>query len=137
MPLEERMIRMKIEHIALYTNRLEAMKTFYTDFFNGQAGPKYVNPGKRFASYFLSFDSGARLELMQQDGINGVPGRDTRRLGLIHFAFSVGSRQAVDELTETLRNRGFRIASEPRTTGDGYYESCVADPDGNLVEITV
>ena len=137
MPLEERMIPMKIEHIALYTDRLEAMKAFYTNFFNGQASQKYVNSGKRFASYFLAFDSGARLELMQQDGINGVSGRDNRRLGLIHFAFSVGSPQAVDELTEKLRNRGFRIASEPRTTGDGYYESCVADPDGNLVEITV
>lgn len=126
---------MKIEHIALYTNRLEAMKQFYSEFFNGQANQKYVNPDKGFASYFISFDSGARLELMEKQGLASSEA-ERLRTGFIHLAFAVGSKERVNELTETLRFAGFEVVSEPRTTGDGYYESCIADPDGNLVEIT-
>ncbi|WP_346352921.1 VOC family protein [Azotosporobacter soli] len=127
---------MKIEHIALYTQRLEEMKNFYTRYFSGQSNDKYVNARKGFSSYFISFSSGARLELMQQEGITPAATNNKQRLGLIHFAFSVGSRAAVDALTETLRTQGFKVTGEPRSTGDGYYESCIADPDGNLVEIT-
>jgi lactoylglutathione lyase len=126
---------MKIEHIALWTTKLEALKDFYTTYFSATAGEKYHNPTKQFTSYFLSFDSGARLEIMARPEVEQHPG-DAYRKGLIHWAMSVGSKEKVDQLTEQLRNDGFEIIGEPRTTGDGYYESVVADPDGNLVEIT-
>ncbi|CAD5258685.1 MULTISPECIES: VOC family protein [unclassified Imperialibacter] len=126
---------MKIEHIALWTTKLEELKDFYTTYFGAKAGEKYHNPTKQFTSYFLSFDSGTRLEIMARPDVEQHPG-DAYRKGLIHWAMSVGSKEKVDQLTEQLRNDGFEIIGEPRTTGDGYYESVVADPDGNLVEIT-
>lgn len=124
---------MRIEHIALYTNHLEEMKAFYLQYFEGKANDKYVNAKKGFASYFISFASGARLELMAQQGIG-----ETRNsgIGFIHLAFSAGSKEAVDALTKKLQEDGFQKVSGPRTTGDGYYESAILDPDGNLVEIT-
>jgi lactoylglutathione lyase len=127
---------MKIEHIAIWTTQLEALKDFYTNYFRATAGEKYHNPTKQFSSYFLSFEAGSRLEIMERPEVEEHPG-DAYRKGLIHFAMSVGSKEKVDKLTEQLRNDGFEIIGEPRTTGDGYYESVVADPDGNLVEITV
>ncbi|WP_339792763.1 MAG: VOC family protein [Imperialibacter sp.] len=126
---------MKIEHIALWTTKLEELKDFYTTYFAATAGEKYHNPTKQFTSYFLSFDSGARLEIMARPEVELHPG-DAYRKGLIHWAMSVGSKEKVNQLTEQLRKDGFEIIGEPRTTGDGYYESVVADPDGNLVEIT-
>jgi lactoylglutathione lyase len=129
---------MIIEHVALWTRDLEALKAFYVHYFGGKANEKYVNPRKNFESYFISFDSGARLELMQMPAIplslNDVEAQFT---GLIHLAISVGSQLKVDSLTEQLRTNGYRIVGEPRTTGDGYYESVVLDPDGNRIEITV
>jgi lactoylglutathione lyase len=129
---------LKIEHIAIWTNDLERLKSFYEKYFHILVGEKYVNPKKGFESYFLSFDSGCRLEIMTMPGINP---RDKDVLkqfqGLTHYAISVGSKEKVDSLTEVLRTDGFQIVGEPRTTGDGYYESVVLDPDGNRVEITV
>lgn len=129
---------MHIEHIALWTHDLERQRAFYSRYFGGSAGEKYRNLRTGFESYFLTFDSGARLELMQMPGIpanaNDIAKQAT---GWIHIAFSVGSREAVDSLTERLRADGYRIIGEPRTTGDGYYESSALDPDGNRVEITI
>jgi lactoylglutathione lyase len=127
---------MKLEHTALWVTDLEKSRDFYTRFFGGQANAKYVNPQTGFESYFITFDSGARLELMRKPAIP----QDTRdieqqRTGYIHVAFSAGSRLAVNELTENLRASGYRVVGEPRQTGDGYYESCVLDPEGNRVEI--
>ena len=127
---------MKIEHVALWTQNLERMRDFYVEFFDGKSNAKYTNPKKGFESYFITFNSGARLEIMRQATIpanrNDV---DEQYIGLIHVAMSVGSRAGVDELTNELRAAGYRVVSEPRETGDGYYESCVLDPDGNRVEI--
>lgn len=126
---------MRIEHIAVWTNQLEAMRAFYTEWFGAESGPKYINPAKGFESCFLSFDEGPRLELMTAPGLEGpfvVP-----CVGYAHLAVSVGSEWAVREKTEQLRAAGFEVAGEPRTTGDGYYESVVLDPDGNRIEITV
>jgi len=127
----------KIEHAALWVRDLEAMKDFYAEYFEGRPGEKYGNRQTGFESYFLSFDGGARLELMRMPGIpqsqNDV---DAQFTGLIHLAFCAGSREAVDALTERLRAAGFRVAGEPRATGDGYYESVVLDPEGNRLEIT-
>lgn len=114
------------------------MKDFYCKWFNLAAGTKYVNPAKNFSSYFLSFDSGARLELMQMEGIpatmNDIYAQFT---GLIHIAISVGSVEKVNSITAEMKEAGVQILGEPRLTGDGYYESVVADIEGNRIEITV
>jgi len=129
---------MKIEHIAIWVNDINAMKSFYEKYFNAKAGDKYHNPNKKFTSYFLSFDTGARLELMYQASIpQNENDLDKQYIGLIHFAISVGSKVIVDELTNQLRNDGFQVIGEPRTTGDGYYESVVLDPENNRIEITI
>lgn len=129
---------MKIEHLAIWTNQLEELRSFYIKYFGAISNEKYHNPKKQFNSYFLSFDGGARLELMQM--IN-IPGNKNDAMlqatGLAHFAMSVGSKEKVDEMTEQLRSDGFTIVGEPRWTGDGYYESVVFDPDRNRIEITI
>jgi lactoylglutathione lyase len=129
---------MIIEHLAIWTQQPEQMRDFYTHFFGARSGERYHNPTKQFSSYFLSFDSGARLELMQMPGI--IPnGNDNLQqyTGLAHFAISTGTKENVDRLTETIRAAGYAVLGEPRWTGDGYYESVVADPDKNRIEITI
>jgi lactoylglutathione lyase len=127
---------MHINHIAIWVNDLEKMKEFYYTFFNGQPNEKYRNESTGFASYFISFDHGARLELMS---IKFRKEKQTSQdsIGIAHIALSVGSVQMVDSLTQRIHAAGFALVSAPRTTGDGYYESVVCDPEGNLVEITV
>lgn len=128
---------MKIEHIAIWTHDLEKLKGFYVKYFHAQPGERYFNPKKNFSSYFLSFQGGSRLELMNMPGIPQSRSDPYEQFtGFIHIAISVGSKEAVNQLTELLRQDGFKIAGEPRTTGDGYYESVVLDPDGNRLEIT-
>ncbi|MCD8183412.1 MAG: VOC family protein [Bacteroides sp.] len=124
---------MRIHHITIWTFRLEEMKEFYTRYFKGTSNEKYVNPKKGFTSYFIRFDSGADLELMSRTDIQNTP-IEENRLGLTHFAFALGSKEEVLLLTETLRTDGYTIAGEPRTSGDGYFESVVLDPDGNRIE---
>jgi len=128
---------MNIEHLAIWANDLEKMKAFYLEFFSLSSNEKYHNPKKQFSSYFLSFASGARLELMHRPDIAALMKQAGETLGLAHFAVSVGSKEKVDSLTERIRESGYTIVGEPRTTGDGYYESVIADPEGNLVEITI
>ena len=128
---------MKIEHIAIWVSDLEQMRKFYENYFAAKAGVKYVNPKKNFSSYFLSFEEGARLELMHKPEILAPDTIEKEHLGFIHFAISVGSKAKVDALTEELRKDGFKITGEPRTTGDGYYESVVLDPEENRIEITM
>lgn len=127
---------MKIEHIAIWVSDIEKIRRFYEQYFNAKAGGKYVNLKKKFTSYFLSFTEGARLELMQKPEISKEVNQE-EYLGFIHFAISVGSKEKVDSLTEKLKQDGFKITGEPRTTGDGYYESVVLDPEGNRIEITI
>lgn len=124
---------MKLTHAALWTTQLEELRDFYTQYFDGTSGEKYVNPAKGFESYFVRFGDGAALEIMRS--IHVTERSDGVRLGWCHIAFEAGDRDAVNTLTERLRKDGYRIVSEPRVTGDGFYESSVADPDGNLVEI--
>lgn len=129
---------MKIEHIAIWTNDLNRLKAFYEKYFGAQSNSLYTNEKKQFQSYFLSFDSGARLEIMQRTDIE-IPNHISKKMytGYAHIAVSVGSEKKVDDLTKKLREDGYQILGEPRRTGDGYYESVVTDPDGNRVEITV
>lgn len=124
---------MQLHHLALWTFRLEELKEFYTRYFGGTSNEKYINPKKGFASYFIYFDDGAALELMSRRDIQNVPVEENRQ-GLTHFAFSFPSREEVMRLTEQLRADGYTVAGEPRTSGDGYFESVVLDPDGNRIE---
>jgi lactoylglutathione lyase len=129
---------MKIEHIALWVNNLELIREFYQTYFNASSNDKYINSTKGFESYFLSFAEGARLEIMHMRSIPPClhePGE--QHTGLIHFALSLGSRAAVDRLTTRLKEDGHTVVDGPRTTGDGYYESVVLDPEGNRIELTV
>ena len=125
---------MKIEHVAVWIKDLVTMRDFYMKYFSATSNELYSSTRRPFWSYFLTFESGARLELMME------PGRDHSTTcgltGLAHIAFSVGSRASVDALTDRLRKDGIRVTSDPRTTGDGYYESTILDPEGNTLEIT-
>jgi lactoylglutathione lyase len=128
---------MTIEHIAIWTLDLEKMKAFYLSFFDLTSNEKYYNPHKKFSSYFLSFKNGARIELMHRPDITEFIEKTDSKLGFTHFAIAVGSKKKVDALTELIRKKGYNVIGEPRTTGDGYYESVISDPEGNLIEITV
>lgn len=127
---------MKLEHAALWTADLERCKEFYVRYFDASYGKIYLNKNKEFSSYFLSFSTGARLEIMHNPSIGTKGAFSGEYLGVAHLAFCTGSRQAVGLLTERLRSDGFTIVEGPRETGDGYYESVVLDPDGNRLEIT-
>ena len=124
---------MKIDHVALWVTDLELVKAFYEKYFEAKVGDRYHNPKTRFSSYFLSFDEGSRLELTNKKHLSP---RIADALGYGHIALAVGDREAVDAKTAQLVADGFPLLSGPRTTGDGYYESVVQDPEGNLVEIT-
>ena len=126
---------MRIDHIALCVRDLEAMRDFYTRHFGATSGELYHNPRTGLRTYFLAFDGGARVELMQKPG--ALPGGSELREGWAHLSFALGSREAVDATTERLRAAGCAVESGPRVTGDGYYESCVLDPEGNRVELLV
>ncbi len=134
---------MYIEHAALWTQDLQRLTAFYVEYFQAVAGQPYFNPRRQFASYFLSFSSGARLELMSAPTLpppsGSAPTGEGRGVGVgwAHLAFATGSEVQVDALTARLRAAGYVVVDGPRRTGDGYYESVVLDPDGNRVEITV
>lgn len=129
-------ISMRIEHVAMYVNDLEAARDFFIKYLGASSNDGYHNQKTGFWSYFLSFSDGARLEIMNKPQMDDAE-KTLARTGLIHIAFSVGSRERVDELTEELKRDGYEVVSGPRTTGDGYYESCVIGIDGNQIEITV
>lgn len=129
---------MTLEHVAIWTNQLEILKEYYVKYFQGKSNEKYSNSSKDFHSYFLSFASGARLELMTMPGIPGNQ-NDTiqkQHTGIIHLAFGVDTIEEVDEKAKQLRAGGFPILSGPRKTGDGYYEFETLDPDNNRIEVT-
>lgn len=127
---------MKIEHIAMYVDDLEKTKEFFIKYFNAKSNGLYHNKNTDFKSYFLSFDEGTRLEIMTRPVLQDEE-KFLQRTGFIHLAFSLGSKEKVDELTAILKADGFEILSGPRTTGDGYYESCVLDIEGNQIELTI
>ena len=126
---------MKIEHIALYVRNLEKSQEFFCKYLNGISNDGYQNSTTGFRSYFISFNDGSRLELMNSPDISDGP-KEEKRTGYSHIAFSVGSKEEVDALTEKLSKDGYRILSGPRTTGDGYYESCIVGIEDNIIEIT-
>ena len=127
---------MKIEHIAMYVNDIEKVRDFFVKYLGGKSGDGYHNPKTDFRSYFISFDDGARLEIMNKPDLADEK-KSLNRTGFIHIAFSVGSKEHVNELTRLLHNDGYQVVSGPRTTGDGYYESCIVAVEDNQIEITV
>jgi len=125
---------MKINHVALYVNDLEKMKTFYEKYFNAKSNKMYHNQNTGLKTYFLEFDNGCRIEIMTRENLNNIK-KEANNTGYIHLAFSVGGKDTVNELTKQLENDGYKIISRPRITGDGYYESCIFDPENNQIEI--
>jgi lactoylglutathione lyase len=125
----------RLEHVAVWTTDLERLRAFYERYFGARAGAHYRSATRAgFASYFLEFsDGGCRLELMSGPGLAATAGAPA--VGYAHIALTIGSRADVEALTERMRRDGIRVVSAPRQTGDGYFESVVEDPDGNLVEI--
>ena len=126
---------MKIEHVAVYVNNLEEARDFFVKYLGGSSNDGYHNKNTDFRSYFISFGDGARLELMNKPGIEDLD-KPLNRTGYVHIAFSVGSKEKVDEITALLQKEGYEVVSGPRTTGDGYYESCIVVIEGNQIEIT-
>ncbi len=126
---------MRIEHVAMYVNDPEAVRDFFVKYLGGHSNDGYHNKTTDFRSYFISFGDGARLEIMSKPGLIDQD-KPLNRTGYAHIAFSVGSRDKVDELTERLREDGYEVVSGPRITGDGYYESCVVVIEGNQIELT-
>ncbi|AXI68155.1 VOC family protein [Streptococcus suis] len=127
---------MRIEHVAIYTQDLEGMRNFFETYFHAQSNQLYHNQKTSFKSYFLTFEDGARLEIMTRDDVVDKPSQ-LNHLGLIHLAFSLGSEEVVNELTERLVAADYPLLSGPRVTGDGYYESCVLGFEGVQIELTV
>lgn len=127
---------MTIEHIAMYVNDLEKARDFFVKYLDGKSNDGYHNKTTDFRSYFISFDDGARLEIMNKPGLIDDE-KALNRTGYIHIAFSLGSEGKVDELTARLKADGYEVVSGPRTTGDGYYESCIVGIEGNQIELTV
>ena len=125
---------MRLEHVALYVDDLEAMRAFYCDYLGATANTNYHNQKTGFQSYFLSFESGARVEIMSHPE-SVTSDRQLRSLGYIHLSFSLGSREAVDQKTRELAEAGVVVIGQPRQTGDGYYESVILDPEGNQIEL--
>ncbi len=128
---------MKIDHIAIWTNNLERLRDFYVKYFNARSNEKYVNSKRSFESYFLSLDSGSRIELMYLPSLLETEKSGPLLIGYAHIAIGVGSKENVDEITLRMQSDGHALVSGPRYTGDGYYESVMLDPDGNQLEITI
>lgn len=126
---------MYIEHIAMYVKELERARDFFIKYFNATSNEGYYNKTTGFRSYFLSFNEGARLEIMNKPKMEDTE-KTLTHTGYIHIAFSVGSKEEVNKLTEKIRKDGYSVISGPRVTGDGYYESCIIGIEGNQIEIT-
>lgn len=127
---------MNISHIAIWVKDIENIKNFYVKYFNCKCNDKYINNKKGFESYFLSFENGSKIEIMNIKDINEL-NKENNFYGFAHIAISVRSKYKVDSLTEELKNDGYIISSNPRTTGDGYYESVILDPENNKIELTI
>lgn len=126
---------MKIDHLAMYINDLEATKEFFIRYFGATANEMYHNPKTGLKTHFLTFEDGSRLEIMTRPDVIDTE-KNVLQNGYIHLAFSVGGKDKVDTLTEILRTNGYQVISGPRMTGDGFYESCILGPENNQIEIT-
>ena len=128
---------MKLEHVAIWAVDIELMRAFYEKYFGARSSARYVNETKKFTSYFLTFPGGGRLELMHRPDIQRIPDSQASPefIGYAHLGVELRDRSAVDALTKRLQGDGYPLLDGPRLTGDGYYESMVADPEGNRIVI--
>lgn len=126
---------MRIDHVAVWVKDLEIMKNFYERYFAVSSSKLYQNKKTGFKSYFLKFDNNSRIEIMSRDDI--FKEKSENLLGYAHISISLGTKDKVDQYTEIFRADGYKIVSEPRVTGDGYYESVICDPENNLIELTI
>lgn len=124
-----------VDHIAIYVRDLELMRKFYTKWFGAVSNDGYYNPNTGLRTYFLTFDAGARIELMNRPALDNQ-NSSVEHFGYTHLALKVNGAEMVNQLTAALADAGYEVLSGPRVTGDGYYESCIADPEGNRIEIT-
>lgn len=125
---------MKIAHIALWTRQLEQQARFWVAFFDGEINEKYcsqTNPG--FESFFVRIGDDIAIELMTKPGLTALTA-DNNHTGWVHLAITVGGTENVDRLAKRAAEQDI-LVSAPRTTGDGYFEAVIKDPDGNLIEI--
>ncbi len=129
-------MKIKIEHVAMYVTNLEQTREFFEKYFDAESSEKYHNKKTGFMSYFLKFAGDSRLEIMTRANVESSQ-KAEYPTGFHHIALSVGSKEAVDSITHKLHSDGFKLVSKPRTTGDGYYESCIEDTEGNIIEITI
>ena len=128
---------MRIDHVALFCRDLEAMRQFFLDYFEAVSNELYHNPRTGLRTYILSFTEGStRLELMQRPDVADAD-PSVAAIGYIHISIAVGSKRGVDLLTRRLADDGYPVLSGPRTTGDGYYESCILGPEGIQIEIAI
>jgi lactoylglutathione lyase len=129
---------MFIDHIAIYTDQLEVLRNYYTRYFGATSNNMYFNEKKQFRSYFLTFESGARIEIMSLPGIpdNANDTENAQHKGIIHFAFAIETMLDVDNKAKEFLADGYKVIDGPRKTGDGYYEFVTLDPDKNRIEIT-
>lgn len=125
------MTAMKIEHIGLWVKDLELMKAFYLKYFDASSSDFYHNPKTGFSSYFIYFSDGASLELQHKASLNA---RNNETFGFAHLAFKITD---VDEMVARVKKDGLPVLNGPRWTGDGHYEAVIADPEGNLLELTL
>jgi lactoylglutathione lyase len=128
---------MTIDHIAIWTTQPEQLKDYYVKYFNGSANEKYFNKDTLFESYFITFDSGSRLEIMKKPGIpvNLNDREEKQHQGIIHISFGVETMEMVTGKSKELSEAGFKILRGPRKTGDGYFEFETLDPDNNRIEV--
>ena len=125
---------MKIAHIALWTRQLEQQARFWVAFFDGEINEKYcsqTNPG--FESFFVRIGDDIAIELMTKPGLTALTA-DNNHTGWVHLAITAGGAESVGRLAKRAAEQDM-LVSAPRTTGDGYYEAVIKDPDGNLIEI--
>ena len=127
---------MYIHNVGIFVKDLEGAKAFFESYFGAKLFKTYNEPESNYYSYIMDLDGQAKLELMNKPDMYDME-KPLNRTGFIHIAFSVGSKEKVDELTENLKAAGYDVVSGPRTTGDGYYESCIVGIEGNQIEITI
>lgn len=125
---------MKIDHFAVNVTDLLAFRDFFVTFFGATSNAGYHNPRTDLRTFFLTFEDGSRLEIMNRPEFSDPP-KSSVRTGYTHLAFRLDSREQVDTLTARIAASGFEVLSNPRVTGDGYYESCISGPEGNMIEI--
>lgn len=122
---------MKLQHIAFWTNDIGRAIRFYQQHFQGKV--LFSHTDGDFSCTFISICNSVRLELMHKPGLPEEQLGD--RVGYSHLSLDVGSRTEVNRLTDYFLTQGVPLEKCKVQYDDGYYESSVFDPDGNIIEL--